>query len=116
VAALTEAVDQAVAALPANTSRISVAWLSVSSLYSSTTSTVVISTLLDSLKGNGMDLEHLIGSSVAGCVSSRPASNSGDATACRPIEYEGVPAVSLTLACFPDTQITSFYLTPADGT
>ena len=137
VAALEEAVDQAVAALPASCAQLDLAWISISSLYDGAVgggmgASVVIPTIVQALeRQHNIRLQHLIGSSVAGCVTSRASvptrtavitsgsgsstpSSSADTQACLPTEYESVPAVSLTVAVLPDTHVSSFYISSAD--
>ncbi|GKY93531.1 hypothetical protein MPSEU_000320500 [Mayamaea pseudoterrestris] len=72
-------------------------------------------------------LKNLMGSTVAGCIASvpsrQPSSSSfskADAStafvtrACQPIEYEGVPAVSITLCVLPDCSARVFHVSAAD--
>jgi indole-3-glycerol phosphate synthase len=89
--------------------------VSVSSLYDGGTvqpSAVVVPTILTTAKSvYGAPIQHLIGSCVAGCISSSSSSSSSSSTSTssssttttttRTIELEGIPAVSVTLALLP---------------
>eukprot|EP00522_Entomoneis_paludosa_P010453 CAMPEP_0172446954 /NCGR_PEP_ID=MMETSP1065-20121228/6379_1 /TAXON_ID=265537 /ORGANISM="Amphiprora paludosa, Strain CCMP125" /LENGTH=1008 /DNA_ID=CAMNT_0013198143 /DNA_START=88 /DNA_END=3114 /DNA_ORIENTATION=+ len=121
--ALREAVQTAVEGLPdvadGKTAKIDLAIVSVSSLYDGGTvqpANVVIPTILEAVKEfyQGSSIEHLVGSSVAGCISSTAKARSVSsednkaATSCETVELEGIPAVSITFAILPDVQLQTF--------
>jgi indole-3-glycerol phosphate synthase len=116
VSALQEAVTMAILALPPPKQgalvRVDLAIVSVSSLYDGGThlpATTVVPAVLAAAELRGAQIHHLLGSSCAGCISS--SSTVGDrTTACQPIEYESIPAVSITLAMMPETAITTFHV------
>lgn len=113
--ALQEATKQALAGLPASTSVVDLAIVSVSSLYDGGAhppSSVVVPAILATLANDNVQLDHLIGSSVAGCISSLPGQE--PQLSCRPIELEAIPAVSLTLAVLPGVNVDSFYVSSSD--
>jgi indole-3-glycerol phosphate synthase len=147
--AIREAVAMAVSGLPppprsqdgeAITTDIDVGWVSITSLYDGGThspATTVIPVLLSALTNDHhRQIEHIIGSSSAGCISSAPRSLAGatappsgatpdpsrgesaasasTAAACRPVEFDGVPAVSVTLAVLPDVVADSFCVASSD--
>ena len=123
--ALQEAVGLALAALPADTASIDLAMVHVSSLYDGgahAPATTVVPTILALLGDRQVHVQHLIGSSVAGCISSSSSlpgttqskSASGASISCRPVEWEGVPAVSVTLAVLPEVHVESFAVSSSD--
>ena len=119
--------------------QIDLAVISVSSLYdgsgagSASTASSVIPTLLNAAKGYGSGIQHVIGSSSGGVIGSRIITdfnsiadekdgNEGDdkdsdgekapqSAACRPLEQEGVPCVSVTLCILPDVSVETFHVT-----
>lgn len=120
VQALEEAVALAVSSLPKNATSIDLGIVHVSSLYDGgihPIATSVIPTILAALKPN-YQIKHIIGSSVAGCIASTPViPTTGTTTTAAAItsisqatDYEGVPAVSITLGVIPDCEITSFHV------
>ncbi|EEC45823.1 predicted protein [Phaeodactylum tricornutum CCAP 1055/1] len=116
VEALQEAVEMAVRALPpaaAENPIIDLCTVSVSSLYdggSSPPTTVVIPTIVETARSKYGIIQHLIGSSVAGCIASVATTEVDNAlTACQPVELDGTPAVSISLAILPDVQLRTFF-------
>ena len=136
VEALQEAVQQAMMGIPtssSNQNNIDLALVSVSSLYdSNNAATVVVSTLCETVQQMyGKHIQHLIGSSVAGCIGGTTTTTTTSSTNARssldistssstavpvvvPIESESVPSVTVTLALLPDTRIHTFHV--PDGT
>ena len=115
IEALKEATVSAVASLPPDSKTIDLCLVSVSSLYDGGVhppATVVVPTILQSLADGEWLLKQLVGSSAAGCIGSAPASAPG--ASCQPTEYEGLPAVSVTFAQIPETQVRAFYVNGAD--
>jgi indole-3-glycerol phosphate synthase len=115
VEALQEAVTMALRSLPTATEEqpitVDLAMVSVSSLYDGGTqqpSTLTVPTILASASSFGVQIQNLIGSSVAGCIGGAPVLNTMQA--CDTVEYEGIPAVIVTLAIFPDTTVRTFHL------
>ena len=131
VDALREAVEMAVQGLPAlgdgeskDSVRIDLAMVSVSSLYDGGVpqpATTVIPTVLEAAQELYAPIEHLVGSSVAGCISSSSnvlvpdassttTSSQGpvSATATKTVELEGIPSVSVTFALLPDVSLRTF--------
>lgn len=119
--ALKEAVKMAVQSLPPPTDRgIDLAIVSVSSLYdggAEQPATTVISAVSAAVREfyQGATISNLVGSSVAGCISSlcninvnRPQNSEAVATATTPVELEGIPSVSVTLALLPDVELRTF--------
>jgi hypothetical protein len=115
IEAIQEASDMALAALPMATadSQIDLAIVSISSLYdgnlNSSPSHVVPAFLKAAAKDYGTGIQHLIGSTSGGIVSSRTNSDSGDdkkgPRACIPIEQEGIPGVSVVYCILPDVKL-----------
>jgi hypothetical protein len=127
--AIQEATDMALRALPraSSTTKIDLAIISVSSLYDGNTSpSEVVPTILEAASTYGQGIQHLVGSTSGGFVSSRanldeqqqqPEQPSvGDTNddsenqeamvrSCIPIEREDVPGVSVTLCVLPDVQV-----------
>jgi hypothetical protein len=132
--AIQEATDMALQALPrpSSTTKIDLAIISVSSLYDGNTSpSEVVPTILEAASKYGQGIQHLVGSTSGGFVSSRanldeqkqqqPVTTTeqpsvGDTNddsenqeamvrSCLPIEREGVPGVSVTLCVLPDVQV-----------
>ena len=129
VEALTEAVEMATQALPdpptgvneegiAAKPVIDLAIVSVSSLYDggvSQPATTVIPTILEATQqfyGEQAEISHIIGSSVAGLISSTVAQEAGDVAATA--ELEGIPAVSVVLALLPQVELRTFTCGKAD--
>jgi indole-3-glycerol phosphate synthase len=121
VEAVQEAVTMALRSLPTATEdqplKVHLAMVSVSSLYDGGTqqpSTLTVPTILASASSHNVHIEHLIGSSVAGCIGSTPAVRTADhpnvIQACDTVEYEGIPAVIITMAIFPDTTVRTFHV------
>lgn len=133
VEALQEATSMALAALPqastpnAPSANIDLAVVSVSSLYdggAKSPTLVVVDTVAKTITSQGRTLQNLIGSSVGGCISSQAkivpdtsTDNDDDetiASACTPIETQGVPSVSVTLALLPGCQVRTFHVEDPD--
>ncbi|GAX10963.1 indole-3-glycerol phosphate synthase [Fistulifera solaris] len=122
VEALQEAVTMALRSLPIATEdqplKVDLAMVSVSSLYDGGTqqpSTLTVPTILAAASAYNVQIQNLIGSSVAGCIGSAPAVQTADQPniiiqACDTVEYEGIPAVIITMAIFPDTTVRTFHL------
>ena len=124
VEALREAVQVATQALPPaiekGTDGIDLAIVSVSSLYDGGVqkpATMVVPVVLEAVKEfyNGTPIQHLVGSSVAGCISSscsysapKQSSDAAAPTATKTVELEGIPSVSVTLALLPGVQLRTF--------
>jgi hypothetical protein len=103
--ALQEAVDMALEALPsAALDKIDLAFVSVSSLYDGNASpSDVVPTVLEAAPG----IQNLIGCTSGGFISSLAnLDHTQDSPACRPIEREGVPGVTVTLMVLPDVSVT----------
>lgn len=130
--AIEEATDMALEALPkaiSDSSKIDLAIISVSSLYDGNASpSEVVPTVLKAASSYGKGIQHLVGSTSGGLVSSMANSNNEPVAkakssvgekkdkisseekedivrSCVPIECEGVPAVSVTLCILPDVQV-----------
>lgn len=126
--AIHEATDMALEALPlpikaehnSIVHQIDLAVISVSSLYDGSASpSEVVPTLLEAASGYGKGILNVVGctnggfiSSLANAEFSTPASDivgddDGETTvkACRPMEREGVPGVTVTLAILPDVKV-----------
>jgi indole-3-glycerol phosphate synthase len=143
VEALEEAVAMAVASLPVLTeqdqlslqNQIDVAVVSISSLYDGgkhNPVNTVIPVVTDAAAALYGPIQHLVGCSSAGVISSSATGKSntarasgagsngasqsarGQKSACRAVEWEGLPAVSVTLGIVPDTNIATFACTPED--
>lgn len=122
VEAIQEAVHMALRSLPKSTTndkpvKVDLALVSVSSLYDGGTqqpSTLTVPTVLASASSFGVQIENLIGSSVAGCIGSSLSvpndENPNRIKACDTVEYESIPAVTITFAIFPDTHVQTFHL------
>ena len=123
--ALEEAVDMALEALPVvngdSSAQIDLAVVSVSSLYDGNSRpSDVVPTIMEAASSYGSGIQYLIGGTNGGFISSLAnlnevdpaeyADNDDDSDepsfrACRPIEREGVPGVSVTLMILPDVEI-----------
>lgn len=113
--AIQEASDMALAALPKATpdSQIDLAIVSISSLYdgnlNSSPSDVVPAFLKAAAKEYGTGIQHLVGSTSGGFVSSRTNWDSDDDNkgprACIPVEQEGVPGVSVVYCILPEVKL-----------
>lgn len=120
--AIQEATTEAIKALPPPMEieqqqpkrRVDLALVAVSSLYDGGSqppaTTVVPSVLAAAARTDGVVIDHLIGSSVAGCISSTVSLDPRTTGACQPVEYERLPAVSVTLCQIPATQFTTFHV------
>ena len=129
--AIEEAVQIALEALPAQnadgTSQIDLAIVSISSLYDGNASpSTVVPTILEAAKSYGKGVQHLIGSTSGGIISSSAnfeptvvvtTDNESDdendvkpVRACTPVELEGVPAVSIVLCVLPEVQLKTFHV------
>lgn len=87
---------------------ISLAVVSISSLYDGQSSpSVVVPTVLSSASTYGTGIQHLLGCTTGGIISSKPNKHYGNGapTACTGIESEGIPGVSVVLAILPDVQL-----------
>lgn len=103
--ALQEAVDMALEALPRNTrDKIDLAVVSVSSLYDGNARpSDVVPTVLEASPG----VQNLIGCTNGGFISSLANLDyTPGAPACRPIEREGVPGVTVTFMVLPDVSVS----------
>lgn len=108
IEAIQEASDMALAALPKATpdSQIDLAIVSISSLYdgnlNSSPSDVVPAFLKAAAKDYGTGIQHLVGSTSGGFVSSR---TNWDSDECIPVEQEGVLGVSVVYCILPDVKL-----------
>ena len=115
LAALQEATELAIEGLPTSVIDIDLAMISVSSLYDGQSNPVspslVVPTVLTAAQGKSKNVRQLVGNSVGGIVSSLrniPMTDDTDEStvrACNPIETEGIPGVSVTLALLPDVAV-----------
>jgi indole-3-glycerol phosphate synthase len=137
--ALEGAVDGAVSGLPSDCGRVDLCIVYVSSLYDGTAAQpalVTVPALLAAARGRGVDVRSVVGCSAAGCIGSLVAAEApppppsshkkkrrkeeerrnaaAAAAACRPVEHESVPAVSVTLAVMPGVSVRTFHVVPAD--
>lgn len=115
--ALQEATDNAIQSLPKSTdpeTGIDLAIITISSLYDGQTSpSVIVPAVLSSASVYGKGIQHLVGCTAGGIVSSvtnfdmqeKGGLWSKPPQACFPVESEGIPAVSVTLALLPDVDI-----------
>ena len=132
--AIKEAMEIALQALPDASNnpnaQIDLAIISISSLYDGNSSpSTVVPACLDIASSYGRGIQHLVGSSVGGIVSSVSNMDDGDASyqeevegddddeddddndkpprtrTCTPAELEGVPGVSVMLAILPDVNL-----------
>lgn len=124
VEALREAVDMALASLPPTpTGGIDLAVVSVSSLYDGNASpSLVVPTILEAASSYGTGVQHLVGSTCGGFISSSPreqtiADDDDETTqqkkkkaTCAPVEREGVPGVSVVLSILPDVRLRTFHV------
>ena len=140
--AIKEAMEIALQALPDASNnpnaQIDLAIVSISSLYDGNSSpSTVVPTCLDIASSYGRGIQHLVGSSVGGIVSSVINMDDGDASyqedqveddeeeddedgdeenkpprarTCTPTELEGVPGVSVMLAVLPDVNLKVRYI------
>ncbi|KAG7357012.1 indole-3-glycerol phosphate synthase [Nitzschia inconspicua] len=146
---MTEAIQQAVAmaieALPSiskatndDGAQIDLAIVSVSSLYDGSASpATVVPAVLQAANCYGKGIQHLIGSTCGGLISSRPImqpttdtlsesdkeanevdDDSDDTSSrsrmCVPVEQEGVPGVSVALCILPDVSLQTFHVAGDD--
>jgi len=114
VEALQEAVEMAVQSLPQG-DQIDLCFVSVSSLYdggAQQPASVVVPTLLETAAKSYGSIQHIVGSSVAGCIGSAAATNPNET--CEPVEWESIPAVSVTLGILPNVQVKTFHVQAAD--
>jgi hypothetical protein len=103
--ALQEAVDMALEALPsAVLDKIDLAFVSVSSLYDGKSKpSEVVPTVLHAAPG----IQNLIGCTNGGFISSLANLDyTPESPACRPMEREGVPGVTVTLMALPDVSVS----------
>ena len=119
--AIQEAAEMAADGLPRVTSmdqKIDLAMISISSLYDGQSNAVspsmVVPAVLSSGATYGSGIQHLIGCTAGGIVSSlrnyfrdEDGDNGDDfnVRACNPIESEGIPGVSITFAILPDVNV-----------
>jgi hypothetical protein len=117
--AIQEATDMALQALPVASadSKIDLCIVSVSSLYDGNVSpSIVVPTILQAASKYGQGIQHLVGSTNGGFISSvanlerPPTAMAQDdeenvARACRPTEREGVPGVSVSFGILPDVEL-----------
>jgi small ligand-binding sensory domain FIST len=109
--AIQEATDQALSLLPPvhssqREAQIDLAIVSISSLYDGQASpSIVVPAVLSSANVYGKGVQHLVGCTAGGIISSTPQSaypqKDGVNRECKPIETEGLPGVSVTLALLP---------------
>ena len=103
--ALQEAVDMALEALPLTArDKIDLAVVSVSSLYDGNAKpSDVVPTVLQASPG----IQNLIGCTNGGFISSLANLDyTPESPACRPIEREGVPGVTVTFMVLPDVSVS----------
>jgi len=103
--ALEEAVDMALEALPRSAlDKIDLAVVSVSSLYDGNAKpSDVVPTVLQAAPG----IQNLIGCTNGGFISSLANLDyKPESPACRPIEREGVPGVTVTFMILPDVSVS----------
>ena len=115
IEAIQEASDMALASLPkaAPDSQIDLAIVSISSLYdsdlNSSPSDVVPAFLKAAAKEYGTGIQHLVGSTSGGFVSSRTNWDSNDdkngPRSCIPVEQEGVAGVSVVYCILPEVTL-----------
>jgi hypothetical protein len=117
--AIREATDMALQALPVASadSKIDLCIVSVSSLYDGNVSpSVVVPTILQAASKYGQGIQHLVGCTNGGFVSSManlerpPTAMAQDdeqnvVRTCRPTEREGVPGVSVSFGILPDVEL-----------
>lgn len=109
--ALQEATELAMKGLPPTQSddaSISLGVVSISSLYDGQSSpSVVVPTVLSSASTYGTGIQHLVGCTTGGIVSSKPNKHYGNGApaACTGIESEGIPGVSIILGILPDVHL-----------
>jgi indole-3-glycerol phosphate synthase len=131
--AIQDAVAMALEALPPppdnETAQIDLAIVSVSSLYDGSASpSTVVPTVLEAASSYGKGIQHLVGSTCGGFISSRATfqqqqtarddeSDDDDedekapsVRLCAPVEQEGVPGVSVVLAILPDVKLQTFHV------
>jgi indole-3-glycerol phosphate synthase len=133
VEALKEAVEMALASLPApiENKGIDLAVVSVSSLYDGNASpSLVVPTILATASSYGTGVQNIVGSTCGGFIGSTRSfaddvhkeedeHDSNDAKvgektkiapSCLPTEREGVPGVSIVLCLLPDVQVRTFHV------
>jgi hypothetical protein len=125
--AIQEATDMALRALPKyekedsndNQKKIDLAIISISSLYDGNSSpSEVVPTILEAASKYGQGIQHLVGSTSGGFVSSKAnlekqlhfMQGDGDEKeavlrSCLPVEREGVPGVSVMFCVLPDVHL-----------
>jgi indole-3-glycerol phosphate synthase len=132
--AIREAVQIALEALPPpldETAKIDLAVVSISSLYDGNASpSEVVPAVLEAAKSYGKGIQHLVGSTCGGYIGSRAtfqqfpplqAEENDDEDdekkkkanairACKPVEQEGVPGVSVVLSVLPDVELQTFHV------
>jgi small ligand-binding sensory domain FIST len=99
-----------------------VAVVSISSLYDGGAHNpvnTVISVVTEAAAAMYGPIQNLVGCSSAGVISSSAtgttsSNGSNGSGSCRAVEWEGLPAVSVTLGIVPDTTITTFACSPED--
>ncbi|KAL3918031.1 MAG: hypothetical protein SGILL_004436 [Bacillariaceae sp.] len=104
--------------------------ISISSLYDGNASpSDVVPAILEAAKGYGNGIQHVVGSTCGGFIGSRatfqqtatatPVEEDDDdndkpqtnvARACKPVEQEGVPGVSVVLSILPDVTLQTFHV------
>jgi indole-3-glycerol phosphate synthase len=135
VEAINEAVAMALKALPPydrtnrndHNAQIDLAFISVSSLYDGNTSpSTVVPSVLQAAACYGKGIQHLIGSTCGGFISSQATfqrasmSNLDDderqqsARMCTPVEQEGVPGISVVFCILPDVNLQTFHVIGED--
>ncbi|GMH50925.1 hypothetical protein TL16_g00904 [Triparma laevis f. inornata] len=103
---MVEVTKSALSKLPAGTTSVSLAIVSVSSSYDSQSSmSLVVPTIVAQAQALGVVIENLVGSTAGGVIG-----GVGEDT----VECEGTPAVSLTLTSLPDVEVKTWHINEAD--
>jgi hypothetical protein len=125
--AIRQATEMALQALPKSNenSKIDLAIISISSVYDGNTSpSTVVPAVLEAAKRYGKGIQHLVGSTNGGFISSmansnleadQPTNNRDDhdqqgSRACSPVEQEGVQGVSVMFCILPDVSLKVRFL------
>ncbi|GMI30229.1 hypothetical protein TrRE_jg7333, partial [Triparma retinervis] len=106
--ALQEAYLSAAAGLPSKLpdDTLELAIVSVSSVYDATSSmSIVVPTIVEAARGKGIIISNVIGSTAGGVLGSLSGS---------PLEVEGAPCVSVTLASLPSVSLNAFHVAEGD--
>ncbi|GMH92756.1 hypothetical protein TrVE_jg12071 [Triparma verrucosa] len=109
--ALSEVTKSALSKLPAGTSAVSLAIISVSSSYDTQSSmAVVVPAIVAQAQAQGVTIENLIGSTAGGVIGGVSNQNGDEDT----VECEGIPAVSLTLTSLPDVSVEAWHISESE--